>query len=138
MLWIILKNKEKDEDEELQRNEGRIIIQDVQITGIEGITIVHQTDREAEMNNLQNLYNAKLKVSSTDVFNSTNNKNSDKINFNKKNDYTNILYKNKNFEDYFKINKDRRIKKFYDIFYFIGRRNIYAILFIFSYPYNPK
>ena len=130
----------KEQEEESKRNDGRIIIQDVEMIGMERINNVHQEDPEPDVNNMQNLHTAKLKITTTNQLDSVNNKNPTMINnkSKKKNTYSNILYKNKNLKDYNNIKTGEHISKCYNIFYFIGKRNIYANLFIMSSPYDPK
>jgi len=124
------ENNEEEKDDS-KRDEGRVVIKDIEMIGMQRVNILEDEEVENDDNN-PNLHTAKLRVTTTNQL-KTENKNSS----NKKDNYSNIFYKNKNLKDFNNIKSNPR-KRCYNIFYFICKRNIYVNLFTLSSPFDPK
>ena len=129
----------KEQVEDSKRDDARVKIQELEMVRMEKGNILQQEDRDFDNNN--NLQVAKLRVTGNNKLNNENIKNSDNDNINskKKDNYRDNLYKHKNLKNYSNNKKATTHNgKCYNIFYFIGKRNIYVNLFSLSSPYDPK
>lgn len=116
-LYKLQKEEDLKDNEENKGEEGNIVVRD------------YELDRKANVeggDQNENMQNAKLRVDGKSEEVSDSNRNANKQEYSKTFSSSN----NK-----ISVNTNKRI---YNIFYFIGLRNIYASLILLSSPFNPK